>query len=108
MSLTFRSEEISAPRSASGSQKTCSESACDLPVSVGLFVLPCSLVNMFIDDFRHLLAMAAMLADGPDSNFHAHGPGPKVTLISLIANLQASRAARGEMQQDLFNSRASG
>jgi hypothetical protein len=77
MSLTFRSEEISAPPVYRLEAKKL-ESACDLPVSVGLFVLPCSLVNMFIDYFRHLLAMAAMLADGPDSSFHAHGlPGQR-------------------------------
>jgi len=37
---------------------------CDLPVSVGLFLLPFSLVNLFIDDFRHLWVITAVPAVG--------------------------------------------
>jgi hypothetical protein len=63
MSLTFRSEEISAPPVYRLEAKKL-ESACDLPVSVGLFVLPFSLVNLFIDDFRHLWVITAVPAVG--------------------------------------------
>jgi len=47
----------------SGGQKKISV-LCDLPVSVGLFVLPFSLVNLFIDDFRHLWVITAVPAVG--------------------------------------------
>ena len=58
--MTCRSEEILGPFW----KPKFFSSLCDLPVSVGLFVLPCSLVNLFIDDFRHLLVMPAVPADG--------------------------------------------
>jgi hypothetical protein len=58
MSLNFRSEEILAPFPKPKS----SSYICDLPVSVGLFALPSSPVNLFIDEFRHLLVKAAVPA----------------------------------------------